>query len=59
MPTPMPQSPFITDDQPRFVLDEAAFMAAIEPAPLFIADPSPQYMRAADIMPIVQVLAAH
>lgn len=55
--TELPLSPFITDPENRFVLDEAAFMAAIEPAPLFIRDPSPEYMSARDLMPIVEVIA--
>lgn len=51
-------NPFITAPAP-FTLDVDAFMEAIEPAPLFISDPSPEYMTALDLMPIVEVLTAY
>lgn len=35
-------NPFIEPDD-RFVLDEEAFMAAIDPLPAFLRDPSPEY----------------
>ena len=38
-------NPFIEPGD-RFVLDEASFMAAIEPAPMFLRDPSPTYLAA-------------
>lgn len=44
MTTQLP-NPFIPEPE-RFVLDEDAFMAAIVPEPLFIRDPSPEYMAA-------------
>lgn len=44
-------NPFI-EPEPRFVLDEAAFMAAIEPEPMFLRDPSPGYLAAG--LPIVE-----
>jgi hypothetical protein len=43
----------------RFVLDVDAFVAAIEQPPLFLSDPSPEYLRAAQIMPVLEVLAAY
>lgn len=59
MATPLPISPFITEPHRRFVLDEEAFAAAIEPAPKFLRDPSPSYMTAVELMPIVEVLVQH
>lgn len=59
MTTPMPASPFLTDADHRFVLDEPAFMAAIEPSPVFLSDPSPEYLSASDIGQVLEVLAAH
>jgi hypothetical protein len=50
-------NPFVLDPGDRFVLDEQAFMAAIEPPPAFLAAPRPEYLRAVEIMPIIQVLA--
>ncbi len=41
----------------RFVLDEARFLADLEPAPAFLSAPSPEYLQAADIMPILAALA--
>jgi hypothetical protein len=35
-------NPFIEPDD-RFVLDEESFMAAIDPLPAFLRDPSPEY----------------
>lgn len=55
----LPLSPFITEPDNRFVLDEEAFMAAIEPAPAFIENPSPDYLRAAEIQPVLRVLARY
>ncbi len=52
-------NPFITDNEHRFVLDEKAFMAAIEPAPAFLSDPTREYLMATEISPIVDVLACH
>ena len=43
----------------RFELNEAAFMEAIEPLPAFIADPSPEYLTAVELMPIVELLVMH
>lgn len=37
--------------------DEAAFLADIEPLPAFLIDPSPKYLEAAEIIPVLQVLA--
>jgi len=53
----LPLSPFVTEPDHRFVLDEAAFMAAIEPAPAFLANPRPEYLRAIDLIPMLAVLA--
>lgn len=57
--TNLPISPFITEPDSRFVLDVDAFIAAIEPAPAFLSDPSPEYLRAAELMPVLAVLARH
>jgi hypothetical protein len=53
MPVP---SPFIVDPDHRFVLDEAAFMEALD-LPAFIASPSAEY-RAAEIEPLLRELFA-
>ncbi|WP_407146291.1 hypothetical protein [Bradyrhizobium sp. ORS 86] len=55
--TPLPLSPFVTDPDHRFVLDEEAFMAAVEPAPVFLSAPRPEFLRAAELMPIVEIIA--
>lgn len=55
--THLPLSPFITDPDHRFVLNEDEFMEAISPdLPAFIASPSPAYLAAAEFEPIVRVL---
>lgn len=59
MTTPLPLSPFITAPEHRFVLDETAFLEAIEPAPAFLSAPSPAFLRAVELMPIVEILAGH
>lgn len=43
----------------RFVLDEVAFMNDIEPLPAFLHNPSPEYLRANEMMPMLAVLAGH
>jgi hypothetical protein len=53
MPVP---SPFIVDPDHRFVLDESAFMEALD-LPAFIASPSAEY-RAAEIEPLLRELFA-
>jgi hypothetical protein len=55
--TELPPSPFITNPDARFVLDERAFVSAIEPSPLFLRDPSPEFMSARELMPIVAIIA--
>lgn len=57
--TNLPPSPFITEPDNRFVLDVEAFMEAIEPAPSFLSEPSPEYLRAAELMPVLKVLSAY
>lgn len=52
----LPPSPFLNPDE-RFVLDEEAFLLAIEPAPAFLATPRSEYLAATQIRPIVDVLA--
>jgi hypothetical protein len=47
------------DEPSRFVLDERAFMDAIEQPPVFLSEPSAEFMNAVQIMPIVDVLAGH
>lgn len=46
-------------DEHRFVLDVEAFMNDIEPLPAFLIDPSPEYLRANEMMPMLAVLAGH
>jgi hypothetical protein len=53
--TVLPLSPFITDPERRFVLNECAFMEAID-LPAFIASPSAEYIAAAEIEPLLQTL---
>jgi hypothetical protein len=43
----------------RFTLDVDAFLEAIEPAPLFLSAPRAEFLRAADLMPVLQVLAGY
>jgi hypothetical protein len=57
--TVLPLSPFITDAENRFVLDEEKFMADIEPMPSFLSAPREEYLRAAEIIPLLAVLARH
>lgn len=58
----LPPSPFIIDPDRRFIFDEVAFEAAIAPSaaleqvPLFLRAPSQEYMRAAEIEPILRVI---
>jgi hypothetical protein len=47
-------SPFITDEDNRFVLNEEAFMEALD-LPAFIASPSAEF-RAAEIEPLLKTL---
>jgi hypothetical protein len=54
--TELPISPFITDPEHRFVLDEASFMEALD-LPAFIASPSADF-RAAEIEPLLRELFA-
>lgn len=51
----LPLSPFITEPDNRFVLDERAFLEAIEPVPGFFS--APREIEAFEIMPILQALA--
>jgi hypothetical protein len=48
---------FLDDD--RFKLDVDAFMAAIEEAPSFLSAPRPEYLRAAEIEPVLTLLAGY
>lgn len=45
-------------DRPRFdeKFDADAFFSEIEPAPVFLRDPSPEFMTALDMEPIRKVL---
>jgi hypothetical protein len=48
------------DEPSRFVLDERAFMEAVEGPPAFLGDPSPEYLAAVtadDLIPVLAVLA--
>lgn len=42
-----------------FTLDEQRFFEAIEPNPLFIDNPSDEYLTAIELIPIVEILVAH
>jgi len=57
--TELPLSPFITDADRRFVLDEDAFMTEVCEMPAFLVNPSPEYLEACDILPVLRVLAGH
>lgn len=59
MATQLPISPFITEPDQRFVLDEDQFMADVCEMPAFLVNPSPEYLAAVDIMPVLRVLAGH
>ncbi len=56
MATALPVSPFITDPDHRFILDEDQFLADVAEMPAFIANPSPAYLRACEIEEILQVI---
>ena len=64
---PILPNPFVFEpvepDLERFVIDEADFMAMIEtpddPLPAFLSDPSPEYMSAMEIIPLLKMLAGH
>jgi hypothetical protein len=47
------------DEPSRFVLDEGAFMDAIEQPPVFLSDPRPEYLAATDLIPVLAVLAGN
>ncbi|MCK1671040.1 hypothetical protein [Bradyrhizobium sp. 150] len=57
--TVLPLSPFITEPGRRFVLDEDRFMADIEEMPAFLSAPREEYLRAAEIIPMLAILARH
>lgn len=59
MKTHLPPSPFITELDNRFVLDEGLFMAEVAEMPAFLVNPSPEYLAAVDILPVLRVLAGH
>jgi hypothetical protein len=56
--TELPLSPFITDPENRFVLNEEAFMEEVEGLPAFIASPSAEYLEAAELEPMLRMLFA-
>ncbi|WGR74319.1 MULTISPECIES: hypothetical protein [unclassified Bradyrhizobium] len=58
MNTPLPLSPFVDPDH-RFVLDEDRFMADLAEMPAFLVNPSPEYLAAIDILPVLRVIAGH
>ena len=51
--------PVQADEPPRFVLDEDRFMADLAEMPAFLVNPSPEYLKAAELMPVLAVLAGH
>lgn len=62
MATSLPLSPFVTDPDNRFVLDEDAFMRGVlglddsDDLPAFISDPSPDFIAAMhrDVLPLLE-----
>lgn len=55
---PNPWIPEVVSNK-RFVLDEQAFIEAIEPWPKFLNDPSPEYLKATELKPILEILAPY
>lgn len=47
----------LADNERRFVLNDDAFMAELDPPPLFLQQPS--HLRARDIFPILKLLAGY
>lgn len=43
----------------RFILDVERFVADIEEPPAFLHAPSPEYLRATDLYPVLEVLAGY
>lgn len=43
----------------RFVLDEEAFLNDLDPLPAFLVNPSPEYLSAREILPVLRALAGH
>lgn len=54
-----PTVPAADQFESRFVLDVEAFMNDIEPLPAFLSAPSQSYLKANDLIPVLQVLAGH
>jgi len=52
-------NPFVTNLHCRFVLDEARFLADIEPPPAFIASPSREFLMGCGLEPVLEILDAH
>lgn len=59
MSTPLPVSPFVVDLEHRFVLDEDKFMADVCEMPAFLVNPSPEYLEALDMAPVLRLLAEY
>lgn len=55
----LPPSPFLADADARFVLDVERFLTDIEPEPSFLRAPRPEYLRAVELMPIVEIIRGH
>lgn len=49
--------PVIAGATDRFILDAEAFMNDIEPLPAFLSAPSQSYLRASDLIPVLETLA--
>lgn len=59
MATILPLSPFVTDPDRRFVLDEALFLRDVtgsDDPPLFLSDPSADFIAAMqrDVLPLIE-----
>lgn len=61
----LPPSPFLFDPDNRFVPDEDRLFVEIvggseaEPMPSFLSDPRPEYLKAVEIVSILEILAGH
>lgn len=57
MTTPLPPNPFMIERQ--FEPDLEKLADAIDPPPLFLGDPSPEFMTAVEILPLLEVLSKY
>ena len=50
-------NPWIFEVEDHFILDEEAFLNDIEPLPAFLISPRQEYLKAAELIPVLRVLA--